>query len=110
MRLKILTTSCSVGLALLLASSLACGAKGDSMRPYNNNDLELITAYTARELCSCLFVSQRGEAECQAFTKASPAVASYRIDVQAKSVSTSALSIWSARAHYLGPRIGCVLE
>ena len=89
---------------------LACG-RGDSVqRPYANNDLQLVTAYTAKDFCSCLFVMEMSEAYCRDWTAASPAVATVRVDWTEKSVRTAAVFLWGEKARFLNARDGCVLE
>ncbi|MBI2373620.1 MAG: hypothetical protein HYV07_06440 [Deltaproteobacteria bacterium] len=91
------------GLALLLAAG-SCGDR------YRENDLELVTAYRAKELCSCLFVMEQTEDFCVSWTAADPNVAKYAIDRNEKTVETSALLMWSAKARWVDERSGCVLE
>lgn len=86
---------------------LSCGgAPGE----YDNNDLQLVTGYTAKDFCSCLFVMEQTEAYCRAWTKASPAVARIRIDERRKVVSASAAILWGAEARFVDAQQGCVLE
>ncbi|MDY7231394.1 hypothetical protein [Hyalangium rubrum] len=98
--------------ALILGAVLpllaSCESKG--RRPYDNNDLQLVTAYTAKDACSCLFVMERDEAFCHAFVQASPAVARLRIDTEKKVVRSTALLLWGASARFVDSRQGCVLE
>lgn len=93
----------------LLAVGLVSCESGDR-RHYANNDLKLVTAYTAKDACSCLFVAEREEAFCREWVKASPAVARLTIDPEKKVVETSALLLWGARARFVDARTGCVLE
>ncbi|WP_224372492.1 hypothetical protein [Hyalangium versicolor] len=93
-----------------LAPALVSFGGGNSRHRYGNNDLVLVTSYTAKDACSCLFVMERDEAFCRAFVKADPAVASLTIDFEHKAVETSALLLWGARAHYVDARDGCVLD
>lgn len=99
-------------LAVLLGALVpvlgSCESAG--RRRYENNDLVLVTAYTAKDACTCLFVMERDEAFCRAFVKASPAVAQLTIDMENKAVETSAVLLWGARARYVDARAGCVLE
>lgn len=101
-------TCFSVLLGALVPVLASCGSS--SRRVYDNNDLELVTAYTAKDACSCLFVMEREEAFCRAFVKADPAVAQLTIDSEKKVVETSALLLWGARARYVDARSGCVME
>lgn len=98
----------AVLLGALLPVLAACESSGGRM--YDNNDLQLVTAYTAKDACSCLFVMEREEAFCQAFVKASPAVARLTIDTEKKVVESTALLLWNARARFVDERQGCVLE
>lgn len=101
----------AVGVAVLLAAlASGCGGVVQSTRPYANNDLQLVSAYAAREMCSCLFVQQMPLEYCRAWTKASPSVAQLSVDFEAKRVEAAALVQWAAAARWTGPRFGCVLE
>jgi hypothetical protein len=99
----------AVLLGALLATLAACKG-GGGRRTYENNDLVLVTAYTAKDACSCLFVMEREEEFCRAFVRASPPVAHLTIDMEHKAVESSALLLWGARAHYVDAHEGCVLE
>ncbi len=77
---------------------------------YGNNDLQLVTAYTAKDMCSCLFVMEQTEEYCLAWTKASPAVARIRVDHRRKVVSTSAAVLWTGEAEFVDAQQGCVLR
>jgi hypothetical protein len=107
---------------LWLLLLVACGAPAAAVvsyaPPYANNDLVLLTAYRAKDMCSCLFVMNMSEEYCADWTVASPNIATYAIDRQAKAVTTSALVFWGARAHYEGgppgptgyDYFGCILD
>ncbi len=97
----------ALGLSLL---SLAAACGDSHPRPYANNDLELITAYTAKEVCSCRFVMLQSAEYCKAWTKASPAVATFRVDEKRKTVSAAALGLWAGEARWISARDGCRLE
>lgn len=102
----------TLGLAAVLtvAALLGLAGCGGDGRLYDNNDLELATAYTAKEVCSCVFVMEQTEDYCRAWTKASPDVADFVVDHDEKRVRSSALLFWSAAARFTGPDFGCVLE
>lgn len=87
------------GLAMLAACS----------EGYDNNDAELAVRQKAKETCSCVFVQQRSESYCAAWTKVSPNVASASVDRDEKRVTSVALGFYKATAVYR-PRLGCVLE
>jgi hypothetical protein len=94
--------------ALILLLLGAC-QKSEGLS-YDNNDLELLTAYRAKELCSCLFVMDQSESYCTAWTVAAPNLATFRIDRNKKRVETVAGIMWSAAAYYEGERTGCIIE
>ena len=96
----------AAGLGLVLAAGAACS----SGREYENNDLILLTAYTAKELCTCAFVLEQSDEFCGRWTRASPNVKTFRIDRGARSVEAQAILFWGAKARYAGPRAGCILE
>ena len=77
-------TLMAVLLALLVPALASCESGG--RRVYDNNDLEVVAAHTAKDACSCLFVMEREEAFCRAFVKADPAVAQLTIDTEEKVV------------------------
>lgn len=87
----------------------SCGGDAGG-RVYERNDLQLATGYTAKEACSCLFVMEQTEDFCRAWTKASPDVAGFRVDWEARTVEASALLLWGARARFDEALSGCVLE
>ncbi len=83
---------------------------GATPRTYSQNDAQLAVGNAARMSCSCLFVMKMSDAFCHAWVKASPDVARFSFDPDAKTVEASALINWSARAHYVDDKHGCVLE
>lgn len=93
---------------LLLVVGVSCSS--ESGRQYERNDLQLLTAFAAKEMCSCLFVMQRDETYCREWARQDPNLRTYDIDWNAKRVETQAVLYWGARAHYVSPRRGCVLE
>ncbi len=95
---------------LLLALALAACGGGVQGRRYERSDLRLAVAYTAKEACSCLFVLEQPEDFCRAWTRASPNVARFRVDRDARTVESSALLLWGARARFVDAHAGCVLE
>lgn len=106
----------SAVLAALAAVLASCqsgsgsGSGGDGRRVYDNNDLELVTTYTAKDACTCLFVLRRDEAYCRAFVKANPEVARLTIYREQKMVETTALLLWGARARLVDERTGCQVD
>lgn len=96
--------------ALSLAALLLLSCDGGKSRLYDNNDLQLATAYTAKEVCSCLFVMEMPLEYCRAWTRASPEVARFTVDTDRKVVEATALLEWGARAHFDAAKFGCVLD
>lgn len=92
---------------LLLALVLVAPAC-DSPR-YQDNDLELLTRYRAKEMCSCLFVMEQTEPYCASYTVQPPDLATYTVDWDKKEVRTQAMMYWGARARFQGPLWGCRL-
>ncbi len=70
----------------------------------------LPAAYEAKELCSCLFVEGRPQADCEAFVRQTVVtIDARRYDMSAKTVEVRAL--WTTRrAHHESTRTGCVLD
>lgn len=93
----------AVVLALTTLLLLACNR-------YDDNDLKLITVYSAKMTCSCLFVMKRDEAFCSEWARQDPNVKTVSIDYKAKRVEAQALSLWAANAHFVDQRRGCVVE
>ncbi|OJT19443.1 hypothetical protein BO221_34210 [Archangium sp. Cb G35] len=95
---------------LACAAALSCGRGDTVQRPYDNNDLQLVTSYTAKDFCSCVFVMEMSEEYCRRWTAASPAVATVTVDYEERSVQTAAALLWGEKARFVSERDGCVLE
>jgi hypothetical protein len=95
-------------LACMLVLLASCGAPPE--RIYDRNDLELLTHYAAKELCSCLFVMERDRDFCTSWTRQAPNLRTYSVDYDNKRVTTQAVLYWGASARYQDARHGCVLE
>ena len=93
---------------VLLTLAVSCG--GDGLRQYHNSDLQLSPSYTAKEVCSCLFVMEMDEEFCGAWTRASPNVSSFRVDHEKKAVRATALLLWGSSAHFVSDEFGCVSD
>lgn len=110
-----MTRGAAAGIVVVVAlASSSCATiphpEGQPARPYATGDLTLLVHYTAKETCSCLYVQEMPEEYCRAYTKASPAVASWERDEKAKVVTASALAFWSARATFVDDDVGCVID
>ena len=95
-------------LASLALAALGCGGSGG--REFSRNDLQLVTAHYARDLCTCRFVMEMDEAFCNAWVKASPSVSRSSVDTATKTTEASAFLLWSAHARFVSDKFGCVLE
>jgi len=99
--------------AMVLAASVflaGCADRDGEARSYANSDLQLTSNYAAAEVCSCMFVMEQEEDFCRAWTRANPAVATFRVDREKKRVEASAGMLWGATARFVDERTGCVLE
>jgi hypothetical protein len=85
------------------------GASG-CVEGYSHNDLRMLTAYRAKEVCSCLFVQGQSEEFCRAYTVANPNLATYSVNLIDKTVQSEALMMWSNTARYDSEHFGCVLD
>jgi len=103
----------------LLALHLVVGALVASVTPPKRlGDVHLpglSSAFLAKELCSCLFVTGRSEAACKVYAHQSPQLATYSIDWNEKSVYASVAPVFGYgmyphTAIYQGPKYGCVLH
>ncbi len=95
---------------LLVTMVLGCANENGTPRTYDNNDLELSVGNAARNGCSCRYVMGLTETECRAWIRANPDVAFVRFDDVNKRVDASAFISWTATAHVVDVRRGCVLE
>ena len=96
--------------AAACAALLAGGCGGGATREYNNPDLQLLTGYTAKDMCSCLFVMRQSEAFCTEWTRANPDIRTIRVDHANRAVEAQSVLFWGARARFVDRRRGCVIE
>lgn len=99
--------------AMVLGASLflaGCADRAGAEISYANSDLELTSGYAASEVCSCVFVMEQDEDFCRAWTKASPAVVTFKVDRKNKRVEASAGLMWGAKARFVDEKTGCVRE
>jgi hypothetical protein len=98
-------------LALVTLLLAGCGSTGpNGERIYTYNDLMLVTGYTAKDACSCLFVEEQTEEYCRAWTKANPPLGRFTFSKTSKTVTSSAALLWSATAQYVDDTVGCQLQ
>jgi hypothetical protein len=89
---------------------MACTGVAAGDKVYSWNDLMLVTSYTAKDTCSCLFVMGQTEDYCRAWTAASPAVTNWSADMNKKTVEATAIYFWGAKAHWVNDQQGCILD
>ena len=94
--------------SLLFTACDNTGPNGE--RIYSYNDLMLVTGYTAKDACSCMFVIEQTEEYCRAWTRASPPLGRFTFNKTSKTVTSSAALLWSATARYVDDTVGCQLE
>lgn len=87
---------------------LSCG--GDEGRVYRNNDLMLLTSYSAKDICSCRFVMGQTAEHCEAWARANPNLKTVSVDAERRQVTVQSLLFFSARARWVSARRGCVLD
>ena len=98
-------------IALTVLAVAACaGETADGKRTYDNNDPELAVGNGALMTCSCVFVMNMPDDFCSAWVKASPAVARVGVNRETKTIESSAFVTWTAKAHWVDEKRGCVLE
>ena len=68
----------------------------------------IISAFYAKEFCSCYYVMERSEKSCENYARQFIAVKDLRIDEGNKSISVTGLG-QSSEAVYTGKRFGCIL-
>lgn len=93
-----------LGLAFAITTLSACDSR------YHENDLELISAYRAKTMCSCMFVEGMSEDYCAAYSLQNPPVATFTVDVDRARVEAQTVLLWGDSARYTGERFGCVFE
>ncbi len=76
---------------------------------FNASVLTMGLGYTAKALCSCLYVSEQTEDQCREYAAIEQVSPKLLVDRDNKLV-ISKLLFWSAKAKYLGAEIGCVLD
>lgn len=94
--------------SLVLVAVLAgCASKTNR---YGNGLLELASGFSAKEVCSCLFVSENDEEHCRQWTRVSPNVARFKVDYVSKTVKARSLLMGKQIARYQGDGFGCTLD
>lgn len=87
----------------------ACGTPKKVSFTYDNSLFSLASGFSAKEVCSCVFVAGQDEAFCKELTRVSPDVARFKVDREAKEVRSRALGMGMQRAVYQGEGLGCTI-
>lgn len=87
---------------------LGCGKNG-AVKRYDNSLFDLASGFSAKEVCSCVFVGGHDEAFCRELTRVSPDVAKFSVDQEARAVTARALGMGRTRAVYQGDGLGCTI-
>lgn len=69
----------------------------------------ILSAFHSKEFCSCYFVTEGKEDECENFARQWLPIQGFSIDKKDRSVTTKALFV-TTTARYTGDRYGCVLD
>lgn len=87
---------------------LGCGKK--TVASYDTGLFKLASGFSAKEMCSCVFVLERDEAFCGEWTRVSPNIAGFKVDHELKTVRSKALGTSPRTARYVDAKTGCILE
>lgn len=94
-------------LAAVILASVCLGAK----KGYKNSKATLALSFSAKAVCSCLFVSGRTEAQCVEYADLGEGAPKAKFSVDRKRQRVTASLFWILRqtARYEGPERGCRL-
>ncbi|MCB9780508.1 MAG: hypothetical protein H6742_18220 [Alphaproteobacteria bacterium] len=93
---------------LMLAATLAGCAKDPAK--YDAPLFALGSGFSAKSVCSCIFVTGRDEAFCRDQARVSPDVARFKVDHDQKLVTSKVLGGWKQQARYVDDQLGCVMQ
>lgn len=97
---------------LFMISMLGLGILSYCAKPrtgeFQASVLMLGLNFTAKALCSCVFVSEQSEEQCLEYASIEQVSPKLKVDRGEKTASSSFL-FWQAQARYEGPERGCVL-
>lgn len=93
----------------LLAGLLLAGCAKDPDK-YDTHLFALGSGFSAKSVCSCVFVMGRDEDFCRDWSRVSPDVAKFRVDRDARIVTARVLGGWKQRAAYVDEQTGCVTQ
>ena len=96
-------------LAALALGTLGCAKHADPVRKYDASLLQLASAFSAKEVCSCVFVTGRDPASCADWTRVNPEVAKFKIDTDKREVRARSLGMGKTTARYVDEQTGCII-
>jgi hypothetical protein len=96
-------------LLLLLLLLIVCSCIIACER-YDTNDVQILTTYSAKSTCTCIFVMKRDEDFCAKWVHEDPNVKTVSINYEKKQVESQAMALWGAKAHFVNQRQGCVVD
>ena len=85
---------------------VGCSKEGE----YSSSIARLGLNFTAKSMCSCLWVSENSEEFCRDYTELKQVTPSIAVDQQAKLVETSLFWILRAKAKFIDDKRGCQLQ
>jgi len=94
-------------LAALLAG---CAHSDEAVHTYDATLLQLASGYSAMMTCQCIFMMKQTEAYCAEWTRVSPEVARFKIDLENQSVTSRSLGFRPVTSIYVDDRQGCVVQ
>ncbi len=92
-----------------LLALLLLGCPKSEVETYHNSLFLLGASFSAKEVCSCVFVAGLDEDFCRTWTRVSPDLARFKVDVATQQVRANTLGLGRAIAEYQGEQLGCVL-
>lgn len=92
---------------LVISVLLFSGCSKDG--EYSSSIARLGLNFSAKSMCSCLWVSENDEEFCREYTALKQVTPKISVDHEAKTVTTSLFWILSAKANFLSAHKGCQL-
>jgi CubicO group peptidase (beta-lactamase class C family) len=80
-----------------------------SAQKFKNSIMDLGLGFTAKNFCSCLFVTRNSEKECRDYAALDQVNPKLKVDLEKKETTSSLFWFFSRQARYRGEGLGCVL-
>ena len=87
-----------------------CAHSGESVHTYDATLLQLASGYSAMKTCQSIFMMEQTETYCAEWSRVSPEVARFKIDLEGRSVTARSLGFRPVTAVYVDDRKGCVVQ